>query len=154
MIDMGMKSGKKRFFVMDLNTMTIVKRGMVAHGRGSENFTFNKTYSNASGSNCTSLGMYKVGAQYQGSYGTSFKLTGLEATNNNAAKRSIILHSKSCIPYGETEYPIAQSQGCPSVAPGFLKEIAPIIASRHQPMLMWIYDPMAEGLEEEMVANY
>jgi hypothetical protein len=153
MIDMGMKSGKKRFFVMDLNTMTIVKRGMVAHGRGTSNFTFNKNYSNSAGSNCTSLGIYKVGAQYKGSYGVSFKLMGLEGSNSNAFNRSIILHGMSCIPYGESEAPICQSEGCPSLSPAFLKEIAPIISSRHKPMLMWIYDPLAESIEEEMVSN-
>jgi hypothetical protein len=152
MIDMGMKSGKKRFFVMDLNTMTIVTRGMVTHGRGS--FTAGKTYSNESGSNCTSLGIYKVGTQYTGSYGLSYRLTGLESTNSNAAKRSIVLHGMSAVPYDETDYPIAQSEGCPSVAPEFLKEIAPIIGSRHQPMLLWIYDPAAGSIEEDMVAYY
>jgi hypothetical protein len=154
MIDMGMKSGKKRFFVMDLNTMTIVKRGMVAHGRGNSSFTFNKNYSNKSGSNCTSLGIYKVGAMYKGSYGTSFKLNGLESTNSNASKRSIILHGLNCIPYEESEFPICQSEGCPSLSPAFLKEISSIINTRHKPMLLWIYDPLAENIEEEMVANY
>jgi hypothetical protein len=151
MIDMGMKSGKKRFFVMDLNNMTIVKRGMVAHGRG--NSSFNKNYSNTSGSNCTSLGIYKVGSMYKGNYGVSYKLMGLEGSNSNALNRSIILHSMSCIPYEEIEAPICQSEGCPSLSPAFLKEIAPIINSRSKPMLMWIYDPVAEGVEEEMVSN-
>jgi hypothetical protein len=154
MIDMGMKSSKKRFFVMDLNTMTIVKRGMVAHGRGNSSFTFNKSYSNTSGSNCTSLGIYKVGAMYKGSYGLSYRLMGLESTNNNAYKRSIILHGLNCIPYEESEFPICQSEGCPSLSPAFLKEISSIINTRHKPILLWIYDPLAESIEEEMVANY
>lgn len=153
MIDMGMKSSKKRFFVMDLNTMTIVKRGMVAHGRGNSSFTFNKIYSNTAGSNCTSLGIYKIGAQYKGSYGLSFKLIGLENTNSNAFNRSIILHGMSCIPYDEREAPICQSEGCPSLAPAFLKEITPIISSRNKPMLMWIYDPLAESMEDGMVST-
>jgi len=154
MIDMGMKSSKKRFFVMDLNTMTIVKRGLVAHGRGNSSFTFDKNYSNTSGSNCTSLGIYKVGAMYKGSYGTSYKLNGLESTNSNAYKRSIILHGLSCIPYEESEFPICQSEGCPSLSPAFLKEISSIINTRHKPVLLWIFDPLAESIEEEMVANY
>ena len=153
MIDMGMKSGRKRFFVMDLNTMTIIKRGMVAHGRGNSSFTFNKTYSNTSGSNCTSLGIYKVGASYKGTYGLSYKLFGLENTNSNAYKRSIVLHGLSCVPYDESEFAISQSEGCPSLSPAFLKEISPIINSRSKPMLMWIYDPLAESLEEGMVSN-
>jgi hypothetical protein len=154
MIDMGMKSSKKRFFVMDLNTMTIVKRGMVAHGRGSSSFTFNKRYSNTAGSNCTSLGIYKIGAQYKGSYGLSYKLIGLESSNSNAFNRSIILHGMSCIPYDESDAPICQSEGCPSLSPAFLKEITPIISSRQKPMLMWIYDPLAESMEEGMVSTH
>ena len=143
MIDMGMKSGKKRFFVMDLNTMTIEKRGIVAHGRGNSTFTLNKTYSNG-GSNSTSLGIYKVGSASKGNYGISYRLFGLEESNSNAQKRALILNGLSCIPQEESDSPVCQSEGYPSLSPAFLKEISKIIDSRSKPMLLWIFDPMTE----------
>ena len=144
MIDMGMKSGKKRFFVMDLNTMTIEKRGIVAHGRGNSNFTLNKTYSNAGSSKSTSLGIYKVGSAAKSNYGISYRLSGLEESNSNAQKRALILNGLSCIPQEESDSPICQSEGSPSLSPAFLKEISKIIDSRSKPMLLWIFDPIAE----------
>ena len=144
MIDMGMKSGKKRFFVMDLNTMTIEKRGIVAHGRGNSNFTLNKTYSNAGSSNSTSMGIYKVGSASKGNYGISYRLFGLEESNSNVQKRALILNGMNCIPQEESDSPICQSEGCPSLSPAFLKEISKIIDSRNKPMLLWIFDPMTE----------
>jgi hypothetical protein len=144
-INMGMKSGKKRFFVMDLNTMTIVKRGIVSHGRGAARFTLDKKYSNEKGSNCTSLGMYKIGKSYTGSFGTSYKLHGLQESNNNAYERSIVLHTMRNIPDQEIDYPIFQSEGCPSVSPEFFKEISTFINKSTRPVLLWIFDPAMEN---------
>jgi hypothetical protein len=78
---------------------------------------------------------------------------GLESSNSNAFNRSIILHGMSCIPYDESEAPICQSEGCPSLSPAFLKEIAPIISSRNKPMLLWVFDPLSENVEEQIVSN-
>lgn len=144
-INMGMKSGKKRFFVVDLSVMTIVKHGMVAHGRGKERFTLEKTYSNEPGSNCTSLGIYKIGKSYTGMFGKAFKLYGLQQSNNNAYKRSIVLHAMNTIPDAEIDYPIFQSEGCPSVSPTFLNEIGSIIKEDSKSVLMWIFDPVKES---------
>lgn len=142
--NLGMKSGRKRFFVMDLGSMTIVKTGIVAHGRGHSQFAFNKRYSNKRGSNCSSLGIFKVGRYYKGGFGASYRLHGLQKTNNNAYGRSIVLHAMNCVPYEENDYPVCQSEGCPSLSPQFFREIRPIIDSRHRPMLMYVYDPTTE----------
>jgi hypothetical protein len=144
-IHMGMKSGKKRFFVMDLNTMTIVKRGIVSHGRGAARFTLDKKYSNEKGSNCTSLGIYKIGKSYTGTFGASYKLHGLQESNKNAYERSIVLHTMRCIPDQEIDYPIFQSEGCPSVSTQFLKEISTVINKSSKPVLLWIFDPATEN---------
>lgn len=145
LINMGIKSGKKRFIVMDLSTMVIINRGIVSHGRGKEKFSLNKTYSNEPGSNCTALGMYKIGKSYTGVFGASYKLFGLQQSNSNAYKRLIVLHAMSTIPEDEIEYPIFQSEGCPSVSPGFLKQISLIIKKNSKPVLMWIFDTEKES---------
>lgn len=140
-INLGLKSGKKRFFLVDLLHATIIKSGLVAHGRGKEKFTLHKEYSNTLGSACSSLGLYKVGPAYRGGFGKSFRLIGLEKTNNNALSRAIVLHSMRCIPNKEIPYPICQSEGCPSLSPEFLEEISPVIKKSEKPMLLWVFDP-------------
>lgn len=144
-VDMNMRSGKKRFFVVDMNNMNIINEGVVAHGRGDNKFTLNKKYSNEKGSNCTSLGIYKVGKKYNGTFGPSYKLYGLQETNNNAYNRAIVLHSMNNIPEQEIDYPIAQSDGCPAVCPLFLKYLDSIISASNKPVLLWIYDTSAEN---------
>ena len=140
LVNMSLKSGKKRFYVVNLKTMQIENKALVAHGRGDERFTFNKTYSNSAGSNCTSIGRYKIGKSYTGQFGLAFRLYGLDKSNNNAYTRFVVLHAMGCISYDETDMPICQSEGCPAVSPQFLAEIKPVIDSRKQPMLLWVFD--------------
>jgi hypothetical protein len=144
MINLGLKSGKKRFFLVDLRTATIVNSGLVAHGRGKEKFTLSKRYSNIFGSSCSSLGLYKIGSAYTGDFGKSFRLIGLQKTNNNALSRAIVLHAMSCIPNDEIDYPICQSEGCPSLSPELLESISPVIKKSTKPLLLWIFDPVID----------
>jgi len=140
LVNMKMKSGKRRFFVVNLYTHEIITSGLVAHGRGNEKFTYNKQFSNEEGSNCTSPGMYKIGKSYNGAFGLSYKLYGLDKSNSNASKRYVVLHAMSCIPDKETPYPICQTEGCPAVSADFLKEIGVYIDKSKQPLLLWIYN--------------
>lgn len=141
LLNLGLKSGKKRFLIVDLENNSIISSGLVAHGRGKEKFTLDKKYSNIYGSSCSSLGLYKVGSSYNGIFGKSFRLIGLEKTNSNALTRAIVLHSMNCIPDQEIDYPICQSEGCPSVSPAFLLEISRIIRQTDRPILLWAFDP-------------
>ena len=145
LVNMSIKSGKKRFYVVNLQTMAIENSSLVAHGRGDERFTFDKEYSNAAGSNCSSLGRYKVGKSYTGQFGLAYKLCGLDNTNSNAYNRFVVLHAMGCISYEETDSPICQSEGCPAIAPQFLEEIKPIIDSREKPMLLWVFDSVKQS---------
>ncbi len=140
-INLGLKSGKKRFFLVDLLHGKVLKSGLVAHGRGKEKFTLQKKYSNLAGSACSSLGLYKIGSVYSGGFGKSFRLIGLEKSNNNALSRAIVLHAMSCIPNEEIDYPICQSEGCPSLSPEFLDDISPVILKSKKPLLLWVFDP-------------
>ncbi|MET0462394.1 MAG: murein L,D-transpeptidase catalytic domain-containing protein [Chitinophagaceae bacterium] len=144
MINLGMRSGKRRFFIIDLKNKKILQAGLVAHGKGKEHFTLNRTYSNKNGSSCSSLGLYKIGSSYSGSFGKSFRLIGLEKTNSNALSRSIVLHSMGCIPDEESDYPICQSEGCPSVSPTFLQVLSQVINASKEPILLWMFDPTIE----------
>ncbi|KAK6033621.1 hypothetical protein OSTOST_00219 [Ostertagia ostertagi] len=138
-VDMEVKSGKKRFMVVNLKNNEVIKEGLVAHGKGNERFTFDRQFSNDGGSNCTSLGIYRIGKSYNGAFGLSFKLYGLEKTNYNALRRYVVLHSMGSIPEDESKWPITQSEGCPAVAPAFLEELAPMLEKREKNVLMYIY---------------
>jgi hypothetical protein len=140
LIDMSLPANRKRFFVYDLAKDSIINSGLVTHGNCNQYWLAEKRYSNAVGCGCTSLGKYKIGNAYYGKFGLAFKLYGLENTNDNAYKRYVVLHSHSCVPDNEIEDNVCQSNGCPTVAPGFLKQLEPMIRNANKPVLLWIYD--------------
>jgi len=140
LIDMSLPSFRKRFFVYDLQKDSVVKSGLVAHGNCNQYFLEGRKYDNTIGCGCTSLGKYKIGYSYIGRFGLAFKLYGLESTNSNAFARYVVLHSYDDIPEAETDTDICQSNGCPMVSPGFLKELAPMIKGSKKPVLLWIYE--------------
>jgi len=146
--NMGMRSNKKRFFVINLATMQIEQSGLVAHGRGQGPSIFDKQYSNQTGSRCTSLGRYKISGKYKGGYGDAYKMVGLDSTNKNAYSRKIVLHSMDCIPDTDGIVPACVSEGCPAVSTRFLTSLRKIIDSRKKPVLLWIFD---SNLEEAVV---
>ncbi|HEU4470279.1 MAG TPA: murein L,D-transpeptidase catalytic domain family protein [Flavisolibacter sp.] len=140
LIDMSLSSGQERFFVYSFKKDTILHSGLVTHGRCNEEWLEGRRYSNAVGSGCTSLGRYKTGYAYSGSFGLAFKLHGLEKTNSKAFERYVVLHSHECVPEEETGSDICQSDGCPTVSPGFLKKIEPLIKRSGKPVLLWIFE--------------
>lgn len=141
LIDMAEESGRNRFFVYSLSGDSIQAAGLVTHGRCNQVWLTGRKYGNEVGCGCTSLGKYKVGASYQGRFGLAFKLHGLESTNSNAFKRYVVLHSHSCVADKEIDpLPLCQSDGCPTVAPGFLQYLNRLIKDSPKPILLWIYD--------------
>lgn len=140
LVDMSVKSNKNRFFVVNLKTKTIEMSALVAQGRGKERLNLDKDYSNTPGSNCSSLGVYKIGKPYEGDFGRSYKLYGMDASNKNAYSRAIVLHSMGSIPNVETNFPIWQSEGCPSVSPAALEKLGNMIDGSKKPVLLWMFD--------------
>jgi L,D-transpeptidase catalytic domain len=148
--NMGMRSNRKRFFVINLATMQIEQSGLVAHGRGQGPSVFDKQYSNQEGSKCTSLGRYKIYGKYKGGYGEAYKMAGLDSSNKNAYNRNIVLHAMGCIPDKDGVMPACVSEGCPAVSTQFLSSLGKIIDSRKKPVLLWIFD---SNLEEAVVED-
>jgi len=140
LIDMRIPSGRKRFFVYNLKKDTVELAGLVTHGSGSETDTDSLVFSNTPNSYSTSLGRYKIGKSYTGTWGLAYKLYGLDATNDNAFERSVVLHGHSCVPVDEV-YPgsICLSLGCPTVSPAFLTRLQEYIDHSKEPLLLWIY---------------
>lgn len=140
LIDMSLPSGQNRFFVYNMEKDCILGSGLVTHGRCNQQWLEGRKYSNVPGCGCTSLGKYKVGYPYNGTFGLAYKLYGLDKTNNNAFKRFVVLHSHKCVPETEVQDDICQSDGCPTVSPGFLKDLKLVVAGSSKPILLWIFE--------------
>lgn len=139
-IDMKMPSGSKRFFVYDINKDSVLLSGLVTHGSGT-NSSDTIQYSNIPGSNCTSLGKYRIGQSYYGKFGLAYKLHGLDKTNSNAFNRFVVLHSHACVPDDEiAPNEICSSWGCPTVSPTFLNQLKTYISINNKPVLLWIFN--------------
>jgi hypothetical protein len=140
LIDMSLPSGQTRFFIYDLKNDSLKTSALVAHGNCFEYWLGGRRYSNVVGSGCTSLGKYKIGSPYTGMWGYSYKLHGLDSTNNKAFERTVVLHGHSCVPDTEVADEICQSNGCPTVSPNFLLQLKSIINTSKKSVLLWIYE--------------
>jgi hypothetical protein len=141
LVDMSIESGKNRLFVYNLKNDSVMDAGLVAHGRCNKDWLNGRQYGNEVGCGCTSLGRYKIGNPYNGKFGRAYKLHGLDATNSNAFKRFVVLHSYTAVPDAEVHpLPICQSDGCPMVSASFLQKLATIIDQSAQPILLYTFD--------------
>ncbi len=139
-LDFSLPSGKKRFFVIDLNTNELLFHTYAAHGKQSGK-NMATQFSNKPNSNKSSLGFYITGKTYQGKHGTSLRLEGEEkGFNDNALSRGIVMHSASYV----NESVIAQqgfigrSQGCPALPTNIYK---PVIEKIKNGTCLFIYSP-------------
>jgi hypothetical protein len=139
--DMQISSGRYRFFVADLKNNTIVAKGLVAHGSCNEVFSIHPAYSNVPESSCTSTGRYRVGKSYNGRFGKSYLLYGLDSSNSLALRRHVVLHAFSEVPEQETfPLPICNSRGCPMVSTQFFNKLQSILDTGSRPVLLWILE--------------
>lgn len=92
--DFSRMSRDPRFYIVDLRSGFVTEHH-VAHGKGSDpaNFGFLQYFSNEMGSEATSQGAYLTGDAYQGKYGYSLRLEGLDPSNSNALARQIVVHT-------------------------------------------------------------
>lgn len=124
--DFGLHSAKRRFHFVNLEREE-VQSFHVSHGTGSdpEHDGWLNNYSNTEGSNATSRGAYVTWEWYQGRFGTSVRLGGLDPTNDAALRRYIVMHrakyaepshieqwgrlgrSNGCFALGEEQFRIA-----------------------------------------------
>lgn len=148
LIDMSLHSGLNRFFVYDFNQKKVTQKYLVGHGCGNNSWSSdeskdNPTFSNEDGSHLSSLGKYRIGERGSSEWGINIKylMHGLDETNDNALKRTIVFHSwnkmsnKEIYPNGSPE-----GWGCPTVSNDALRAIDPLLKNSSKPVLMWIYN--------------
>lgn len=93
-VDFSRPSSEPRFFVVNLQSGQ-VDGHLVAHGSGSDpdHSGFLEQFSNEFGSHATSNGTYTTADYYQGKYGLSMKVRGLDWSNYHAEPRAIVIHN-------------------------------------------------------------
>jgi hypothetical protein len=113
--DFSRPSSEPRFHLVDLQNGT-VQSHLVCHGRGSDpaHSGYVERFSNDFGSYATSNGTYVTDDYYQGKYGLSLRVRGLDWSNSNAEARAIVIHNAW---YAEPEMlqlhgQLGRSEGC------------------------------------------
>jgi hypothetical protein len=114
-VDFSKPSSEPRFFVVDMASGN-VESHLVCHGRGSDpaHSGYLERFSNDFGSYASSNGAYTTGDYYQGKYGLSLRVEGLDWSNSNADARAIVIHNAW---YAEPEMlqqhgQLGRSEGC------------------------------------------
>ena len=92
--DFTKASSDPRFYLLDTNSGRVT-RHLVAHGRGSDpsHTGVLQRFSNAFGSEASSEGAYVTSDYYDGKYGRSMRVRGLDPSNSNAEARAIVVHT-------------------------------------------------------------
>lgn len=140
LVDMHIASGKKRFFVYDLQKDSILFSGLVAHGSCDNGFQIKANFSNRVKSGCSCLGKFRIGNSYNGRFGLAYKLYGLDSTNSNAYQRAVVLHSYECVPEEEIyPLPVCNSRGCPMVSSAFLQKLKSYLENSRKPVLLSVF---------------
>jgi hypothetical protein len=121
-VDFNKPSSEERLFIFSLGE-NICRKYIVAHGKKSGEKYATK-FSNINGSNCSSLGIYKTAETYIGKNGESLRIDGLEYTNSNARKRTVVIHKAK---YAVANYRnlgmAGHSEGCFAVHLSVIDEV-------------------------------
>ena len=119
LVDFSLPSSRHRFFVVDNKTGQIISSSKCAHGSGGGSTASQPVFSNSPGSNCSSLGAYRLlyNDKMRNNSFPCIRLKGLEATNSNAFARGIVIHEGPVITDDITlgmTIPVSSliSQGC------------------------------------------
>jgi hypothetical protein len=113
--DFAQSSGKPRFHLYNLIDGTTTTM-LVSHGIGSdrEHSGWVQEFSNIPGSEASSSGAYLVGESYNGKYGMSRRLMGLDPENDQAEARAIVIHPAWYVSQevADRQGKVGRSQGC------------------------------------------
>ena len=128
-IDYSKPSNQERFYVLDLNKKKLVYSTRVAHSKNS-GLEIPLQFSDDPNSYQSSLGFFVTLGEYNGAYGYSLRLKGLEENiNANAEDRAIVIHGGDIV---EDEYIkkfgfAGRSLGCPVLPYSLTRQIIDFI---------------------------
>ncbi|MCB9549456.1 MAG: murein L,D-transpeptidase catalytic domain family protein [Myxococcales bacterium] len=119
--DFSLHSSEPRAWMFDLATGDLLWHLHIAHGDGSADPADPGTavrFSNVPESHQSSLGLLRAAEAYEGDYGHSFRLDGLEpGYNDNVRRRDIVVHPSagSRDTYVAEHGQVLNSWGCPAI---------------------------------------
>ena len=148
-IDYTKPSNEERFYVLDLNKKQLVYSTRVAHSKNS-GLEIPLEFSDDPNSYQSSLGFFLTLGEYNGAYGYSLRLKGLEENiNANAESRAIVIHGGDIV---NDEYIkkfgfAGRSLGCPVLPTALTKEIVNYIK---QGRVLFIHGNDEEYIEESV----
>lgn len=131
-VNFGKHSGEERFFIYNVRNNKYEYSGLVQHGNGKGNTASKPKFSNVIGSNCSSLGLYKITCKdnmHSWPGAPCFRMVGLDSTNSNAMARGILIHpslTRTLMPFEVwgLDLPLTwESQGCFAVSCNTMYEI-------------------------------
>lgn len=153
-VDYGLPSTAPRGYVFDMRSLEIVDGPFtVAHGRGSSRSKYGvpTLFSNAEGSEATSLGLYLTEATYPfrgNSGGRSYRSVGLrlvgvsDGYNDNAFARRVVAHGAPYV----TETKAGRSEGCPAMEQSRARRLLPRLANGG---MVFLFAPDSDWLSRD-----
>jgi hypothetical protein len=148
-VDFGLDNTTPRGWVLNMDDLTVVDGPFtVAHGRGSSSSRNGvpTRFSNVSGSNATSLGLFVAEGTY-GFRGTSsgraYQSVGLrlrgesDIFNDAALARGIVVHGAPYVTAGDA----GRSEGCPAMEMERAQRLLPELANGG---VVFLYSPLAD----------
>ena len=124
--DFSLPSRSPRFHLIDMAGGQISSH-LVAHGRGSDpaHTGWLQRFSNEPSSHATSAGAYRTDGLYVGAHGRSIRLAGLDASNDNALSRAIVVHAAWYVSpeMAKTHGVLGRSEGCFALSDTSLPEV-------------------------------
>lgn len=142
LVDFSIPSGKKRFFIYDLQNGKRLMSSYCMHGSGKGNTDAKPKFSNEFGSGCSSLGRYVMVGKGR-KFKNCIRLRGLDKTNYLSETRGILIHSAGKVTKfsGEREYiPLgSESRGCFPVLRDCVTKVMEIYqgASKQRPVMIY-----------------
>lgn len=143
-------SGNPRLTVFDTKNRS-AQSYLCAHGEGSDpaNTGYAKTFSDVTGSNCSSLGVYRCGEIYRSDKhrSVSMRLDGLQKSNLHARSRAVVVHGADYVSdawvkkYGH----IGRSDGCLAVD---YRYVTDVVESLHHGSLILAWKGSMAAIEE------
>ncbi|APE29294.1 murein L,D-transpeptidase catalytic domain-containing protein [Aurantiacibacter gangjinensis] len=150
--DFGLHSSMPRFHFVNLEAGT-AESILVSHGSGSdpEHDGWLNAYSNRHDSWASSRGAYITWNWYEGRFGTSVRLGGLDATNSQAYPRAIVMHAAN---YSTPEHVarwgrLGRSNGCFAFGPETFRQAL----SRLRGGRLLFADTLGIGADGETIAR-
>ncbi len=142
LVDYSLPSGCNRLWVWDFTQQKKIFECPVAHGRGKSKkcqapHKDTACFSNEPETWLSSLGHACIAERYEGSFGTSYRLDGLDASNSNIRQRCIVLHGHKSVPEKPIfPLPSRRSRGCVVVANKNMAHLDELLKDRKEVLLV------------------